>query len=106
MAVRSKTIEDNTLEYNEEYGIRKGQEVYYARCLTNCGVYDVLDLKIRTITDSYFVGTEKTTRQAFLFGYSNLERIVFKNRKDAVAYAKQAEKTGKKVSSERCYEEF
>ena len=83
----------------------KGDILYYARIIPNVGIYEILELKIRTVEETYFVGTEKFTKQAFLFGYSALERTVFVNREDALDLVVGAEEHRKKVSNEIYYEE-
>ena len=47
--------------------INKGQIVYYARILPSVDIFEILELKIRTVEDDYFVGTDNNTQQAFLF---------------------------------------
>ena len=39
--------------------LKKGGIIYYARIMPNLGVFDVYELKIRTVADTYFVGTDK-----------------------------------------------
>ena len=47
-----------------------GDVVYYARIMPTLGIYDVCELKIRTITATYFVGMDKRDKRAFLLPYS------------------------------------
>lgn len=70
----------------------KGDVYYYARIFPVTGTYEVDEIRIRTVESTYFVGTEKSTKQAFLFGYDDLERIVFQDRNKALKLAKAAEK--------------
>ena len=83
----------------------KGQTIYYARIIPSTDVYEVLELKIRTITDTYFVGTEKATKHAYLLGNSYLDKLAFKDRRKALNVVKEAEKNKKEVSKETYYEE-
>ena len=69
-------------------------------------MYNLDELKIRTITDTYFVGIEKYTKKAFLFPYSSIGKTVFINRKDALKIVKEAEKNREEVSIETYYEEY
>lgn len=85
--------------------LEKGQIVYYARALEPVGIFEVLELKIRTAEDTFFVGTEKSTKHAYLFGNSALGKIVFRDRKKALTLVKEAEKNKKEISSETYYEE-
>lgn len=92
-----------TEEYKE---IKKGNIVYWARVVPNAGIYDVIDIKIRTIANSYLVGIEDKTKHAYLFNIDDLEKILFFNRKDALNLIKEAEKHKKKISDEKFYEEY
>ena len=82
-----------------------GDIVYYARIMPTLGIYDVCELKIRTVTDTYFVGTDKRDKRAYLFSYNAVEECIFLNRKDAVGKAIAAEESNPKVSKETYYEE-
>ena len=83
-----------------------GDIVYYARIMPTLGIYDVCELKIRTITDTYFVGTDKRDKRAYLFSYNAVGKCIFSNRKDAVDKAITAEESSPKVSKETYYEEY
>ena len=85
--------------------LEKGQIVYYARIIENVGIYEVLELKIRTATDTYFVGTEKSSKHAYLLNNSYLNETVFYDRKQALKIVKDAEKNKKEVGTEIYYEE-
>ena len=85
--------------------IIKGQILYYARIFPITGTYEVDEIKIRTVAEDYFVGTEKDTKQAFLFGYNALGKEVFENRDDALQLVKKAEKSGNK-DFDIYYEEY
>ena len=83
-----------------------GDIVYYARIMPTLGTYDVCELKIRTVTDTYFVGTDKRDKRAYLFSYNAVGKYIFSNRKDAVEKAIVAEENSPKVSKETFYEEY
>ena len=83
-----------------------GDIVYYARIMPTLGIYDVCELKIRTITDTYFVGTDKRDKRAYLFSYNAVGKCIFSNRKDAVEKVIAAEENSPKVSKETYYEEY
>lgn len=84
----------------------KGQEVFWTRIQPSMGVYDLIDLKLRTVTDEWFCGTDKTTKQAYLFDSSAIGDTVFMNRSDALKVIKRAEKNKHEVSNEIYYEEY
>ena len=83
-----------------------GDIVYYARIMPTLGIYDVCELKIRTITDTYFVGMDKRDKRAYLFSYNAVGKCIFSNRKDAVEKVIAAEENSPKVSKETYYEEY
>ena len=83
-----------------------GDIVYYARIMPTLGIYDVCELKIRTVTDTYFVGTDKRDKRAYLFSYNAVGKCIFSNRKDAVEKAIAVEENSPKVSKETYYEEY
>lgn len=76
--------------------VRKNDIFYYTRVIPNCGIYDVLEIKIRSVYEDYFVGIEKRDKHVFLFYYSNIDKI-FK--------ANEAEKNKRKIVSEETYYE-
>ena len=87
--------------------LTNGDIVYYARIMPNLGIFDVYDIKIRTVADTWFSGVEKRDKKVFLFPYSAIDEYVFLNRKDAVDVATNAEENNKKViSTETYYEEY
>ena len=49
--------------------LTKGDIVYYARIMPNLGIFDVYDIKIRTVVDTWFSGVEKRDKKVFLFPY-------------------------------------
>ena len=83
-----------------------GNTIYYARIMPTLGIYDVCELKIRTVTDTYFVGTDKRDKRAYLFSYNAVEKCIFSNRKNAVEKVITAEESNPKVSKETYYEEY
>lgn len=85
--------------------INKGDKLYFARIHPTTGIYDLCDLTIRTVSDTYFVGTDKKDKRAYLFGYDSLGETVFQDRKEALAVVQKAEKEKKEVG-ETYYEEY
>ena len=85
-----------------------GDIVYYARIMPTLGIYDVCELKIRTVAGTYFVGTDKRDKRAYLFSYNAVGNCIFSNRKNVVekAIAIVAEENAPKISKETYYEEY
>ena len=87
--------------------VTKGQKVYYARIFESVGMFEVIDLKIRTVEDTWFVGTEQRTKQAFLLGMNSINKTVFFDRQQALDLVLAAQsKSKKKEDSEKYYEEY
>lgn len=86
--------------------LKKKEIVYYARIIPQSSIYDVYELIIRTVEDDWFVGIEKRDKQAYLFNDSDIGKVVFKNRKDALYKVLSEEANKKEVSNEIYYEDF
>ena len=74
------------------HNLQKSDVVYRTRILPTVGVYDLDELKIRTVEETYFVGVEKRSKTAFLLPYSSIGKTVFLNRKEALQKIREAEK--------------
>lgn len=62
----------------------KGDHVYLCEVVPSCGIFELLDLVIRTVTDTYAVGVDEKTKQAHLFTYDMMDEYVFHHRIDAL----------------------
>ena len=82
--------------------LTKGQKVYYARISEPAGIFEVIDLKIRTVEDTWFVGTEQRTKQAYMLGTNMVEKTVFFERHEALELVIEAQENSKKQSKEKC----
>ena len=71
--------------------------VYYARIQHTLGVYDVLELVIRTVESTWFTGMDKRDKRVYLFSNKDLNKTVFTERKEALNKVKEAEKNKKKL---------
>lgn len=86
--------------------IKKSDVIYYARVMPTVGLYEIVELKVRTVTEDYIVGIDKNTKHAFMFYFDDINRTIFFDRNEALKVVKAAEKNGKKVSDEKYYEEY
>lgn len=50
--------------------LKKKDILYYARVIPYTGIYEVCELSVRTVEDTYFVGTDKHDKHAYLFSYN------------------------------------
>ena len=90
----------------EEKVIKKGDVVYYAQCLEQVGVFEILELTVRTVEDNWYVGIEKKEKQAHLFYTKDIDKHIFFNRHDALMTVKEAESNCKKKFTEEKDEEY
>lgn len=87
--------------------LKKKDIVYYTKIMPSVGIYDLCELKIRTVEDAYFVGIDKHDKHAYLLNYSAFGKTVFKDRKYALKVVQEAEKNKTKaISNESYYEEY
>ena len=91
---------------SEQSAIAIGNIVYYARIMPKLDVYDVYDLKVRTVENTYFSTIDKKDKKSYLFSYNDIGKTVFANREDALYKVKEAKKNKPKVSAEIFYEEY
>ena len=91
---------------SEQLTINIGDTLYYARVMPKLGIFDVYDLKVRTIAGTYFVAIDKRDKKSYLFNFTDINKTVFANREEALNKTKEAEKNKPKVSTETYYEEY
>lgn len=65
---------------------KKGDIVFYARCIPENGLYEVCELKIRTVNqeEGWIVGVDKRDKRAYLLTKNEKSKRVFEERKDAL----------------------
>ena len=86
--------------------IKKSDVIYYARVMPTVGLYEIVELKVRTVAEDYIVGIDKNTKHAYMFYFDDINRTIFFDRNEALRVVKAAEKNSKKVSEEKYYEEY
>lgn len=64
--------------------LKKGDIVYYTRIMPSQNYYDILELKIATVYNNYYVGVEKREKTRRIFYDSEINNTIFLNRKDAL----------------------
>ena len=55
--------------------INKGDTVYYTRVFPETGTYDLCDLVVRTVMDSWFCGVDKKDKRAYLLGFNEIDEM-------------------------------
>lgn len=87
--------------------LKKKDILYYTKILPSVGIYEICELKVRTVEDDYFVGIDKHDKHAYLLNYNAFGKTVFEDRKVALKIVQEAEKKKTKViSNESYYEEY
>jgi len=77
--------------------LRKGDTVIFARVLPKIGYYELLDLHIVSINESYCTGADTKTKQTFLFDRKYAETVLFTNRNKAIDYLKMKKRENKDI---------
>ena len=86
--------------------LKRKDIIYYARIIPTSSIYEVCELIIRTVEDNWFAGIDKRDKRAYIFSDSDINKIVFKNRKEALKKVLDAESNKKDVNNETYYEEY
>ena len=86
--------------------MKKKDVIYFARILPRVGIYEVYDLTVRMVAETWFSATDKRTKQTFLFNDKDIGKRVFYKREEALDLVKAAEKNKKEINEESYYEEF
>ncbi len=73
--------------------LHKGSVVYYARLIPKNHVYEVCELKIRTVEETWFVGVDKRDKHAYLLNTADINQTVFEKRQDALSLVKKMQNT-------------
>lgn len=82
-----------------------GDIVYWARINHICGIYDLCELKVRTVYPNAFVGTDTKSKQAFILNYDECDETVFEAREDALRVLKEAETKKRNLTTDTSEEE-
>lgn len=86
--------------------LKKKDRLFYARIIPRTRIYEVCELIIRTIEDTYFVAIDKKDKHAYLFTYEDIDIILFAKRDDALSKVLDAEKKSPKIKYEIDYEKY
>lgn len=86
--------------------LKNKDRLFYARIIPRTRIYEVCELIIRTIEDTYFVAIDKKDKHAYLFTYEDIDIILFAKRDNALSKVLDAEKKSPKIKYEIDYEEY
>lgn len=82
-----------------------GDVLYYAQILPNVGIYNLCDIKVCTLYNTYFAGIDKRDKRRYVFNYTEINQTIFENRLEALELIKEAEENKPIVNDEIYYEE-
>lgn len=86
--------------------LNKKDRLFYARILPPVRIYEVCELIVRTVKDSWFVAIDKRDKRAYLFNYDDINTILFFKRDEALSKVLEAEKNSPKINFETYYEDY
>lgn len=72
--------------------IKSNDTLYYAQIIPSLCQYNILDMKIETLYNTYFACTEKREKRRYLFNYTDIDKIIFTDRVKALEVVCEAEK--------------
>lgn len=72
--------------------VKNKEILYYARIQPSLCVYEVCELVVRTVSNSWFTGIDKRDKRVYLFSNRDIDKRVFRDRKCALNIIKEAEK--------------
>jgi len=80
--------------------LKKKDKLYYARILPPVEIYEVCELIIRTVKDTWFVGVDKRDKRAYLFSYNDIDKDIFFDRSFALSKVLNAENNAPVINKE------
>lgn len=86
--------------------LNKKDRLYYARIVPKTKVYEVCEMIVRTVENTWFVAIDKRDKHAYLFVYDDIGTSLFYERDKALAKVIDAEKNAPKTNDEIFYEEY
>ncbi len=72
--------------------LHKHDVLYYASVFKNFDIYDVVELSVCEVKNTWIVGVEKRTEDVYILDKNLIGRYIFFDRADALTVVKEAEK--------------
>lgn len=85
--------------------LKEKDYLYYARIIPKTRIYEVCEVIVRTVKDTWFVTVDKRDKRAYLFNNNDYNIIVFRDRDVALSKVLEEEKNAPKEKCEIYYEE-
>lgn len=86
--------------------LKKKDKLYYARIIPKTKIYEVCEVIVRTVNQSWFVAIDKRDKHAYLFTYDDIENNLYYKREQALSKVIAAESKAPKLDYEIDYEEY
>lgn len=71
--------------------LQRGMVMLYARILSRTDTYEVCEIRLRTIEDTWFTGCDTRSQTTYIFNRDQIDKTVFLNRSDALSVVKSTE---------------
>jgi len=65
-------------------GLKK-DNLFYARIIQKKGIYEVCEITVRTVGDTWFTAINKKDKRIYLFLYTDIGKNIFYNKKQALS---------------------
>ena len=86
--------------------LKKKDRLYYSRIIPRTRIYEVCELIVRTVRDTWFVAIDRRDKRAYFFKNTDIENIIFFDRSIALSKVNKAEKSAPKEKCEIGYDEY
>ena len=75
--------------------LQKDDTIYFSHVLHNLNVYEVLEMKIRTVGVGWFVAAStNNSNNVYAFTYDDINKIVFQTYQEAHEHMKRQKESG------------
>ena len=76
--------------------LQKDDTIYFSHVLHNLNIYEVLEMKIRTVGVGWFIAAStNNSNNVYAFTYDDINQIVFQTYQEAYEHMKQQKESAK-----------
>lgn len=87
--------------------LKRKDRLYYARIIPKTKIYEVCEVIVRTVRNTWFTAIDKRDKRVYFFNYKSVGHVVFFDRNIALSKVLETEKRDDSaVRSEIYYEEY